>query len=310
MSNKRQFRFFPVPRSTYRIIRLLNSEISQTSRLSDAQTAELCAWRDCKPYGESLRPLLDGERELVRQNVRLVRYLADHFRNDTVIPYLDLFQQGAIGLMIASENWQPELGHFGPFASQCIRKLMITALIKANLGRGLYVPAHVRQLYTRLDKARRILRHKNAHEPDVVKIAIHTGISESVVTRTLALLPDNYSDGYSVSIETSSYVDDGLAEDARDIIDDEPQVDELVDCYIVLKKVFSAFEEDLTNEQRIVLCHRFGFCDHVVMTLVDIGKTLGLDGSQTRRIEQSALLRLRSAITKNGQFSGEFNNWP
>lgn len=300
------FRFFPAPHSTKRILRNLNRDIAKTRRPSDAEITELCMLRERKPPGESLRRLLESERRLVHQNIRLVQYLAGRLRYDGLISYLDLFQQGVLGLIIAAENWQPELGTFGPYAGKCIRKMMVAELIKANVGSIVYVPAHIRQLYVRLNKAQQTLRDKNRQEPSTAEISTSTKNDETVVTQTLANLNGIVRINSSSLHQTSTFMNKELMKEA---CDETMAVDVIVDHHIILKKIFVAFEQDLTDQQRTVLCYRFGFNGHEVKTLVAIGAILGVDGIRARRIEQTALRLLRNSVTNQGHFYNEFYDW-
>lgn len=294
---------FNVPLSTARIVRRFDREVDATPRLTDHAMVRLCESRAVKPFGEGLRPLHSSERELVANNLRLVRFLARHFRSDSVISLPDLIQEGAIGLIRAVESWNPARGSFSKFANKCIRSALITAVGDAYVDRGIRIPkSHSARRYD-VQRYQRELAQKLRREPTMVEIAKRSEMDVDEVELALGGIPRAQSEQSSMRFRSATVFDNGMAlevggDESNLLVDtlaneDAVSVDERAERQQHLRMLVKAFDEVLSERQRYVLTMRFGLESGVFMTLSEVAKPMGLSRERVRSIEREALIRLR-----------------
>ena len=300
--NRRSFNF-NAPPSTARILRRFDREVDATLRLTDDAMAKLCKNRAIKPFGASLRPLHLSERGLVGHNLRLVRSLARHFRCDRVIPFPDLLQEGAIGLIRAAESWDSKRGTFDVFARKCIRTALMTAVGDAYVDRGIRIPGnHWAKRYD-LIRYQWMLTQELKREPTTAEIAERSGLYVDEVELALGGLPQAQSEQTTKRFRSDTVWSDGLAEevgtDANNQLintladEDAMPVDKQVERQLHLRMMAHAFDQVLSERQRFVLTWRFGLETGEFMTCGVVGKLMGLSRERVRQIEREALLRLR-----------------
>ena len=299
-----RFSFFSVPLSTARILRRFDHEVDATPRLTDEAMARLCKSRVIKTFGDSLRPLHLSERGLVGHNLRLVRSLARHFRNDKVIPFPDLIQEGTIGLIRAAESWNPARGSFSKFANKCIRVSLMAAVGSAYVDRGIRIPtSHSARRYDVL-RYQRELAQKLRREPTMVEIAMRSEMDVDEVELALGGIPRAQSERTTMRFRSATVFDNGLAEEVGSdqnnhlintlVDEDAVPIDEQAERQQHLRMLVKAFDKVLSERQRFVLTWRYGLESGEFMTLSEVGKLMGLvGGERVRQIEREALIRLR-----------------
>lgn len=228
--------------------------------------------------------LTDSKNRFISHNLRLVVRCAKGFRNRGV-PFLDLIQEGNVGLIRAVEKFDYTRGYkFSTYAIWWIEQALVRAV--ANDSRTVRVPSPVIDQQRKLRQAEGALRASSAIEPTPIMVSEALGLS---VDETDALRRS-----FSPEISTQNAVlgsEDLTVEDTL-VADDD------YDCTADLDRV--ALQERLRlvipmldDRERVVIESRYGLEGEPAMTLAQIGARLGVSRERVRQIERKALDRLR-----------------
>ncbi len=224
------------------------------------------------------------KQRFVRHNLKLVVKFAKQYRGMGV-PFLDLIQEGNLGLIRAVEKFDHHRGHkFSTYAAWWIHQAMIRAVQKHS--RTVRAPSHVYDLQLRYKRAEKKLRGRTTAEPSRTEIAAELGLSALEVDRLVSTMMPIASTHAPLAGTESLTLDDALA--------DETLVDpgDVLDRRVVEHEMHDLLE-DLEPRERAVIESRFGLGDEPIQTLQVIGQRLGLSRERVRQIEARALERLR-----------------
>jgi RNA polymerase primary sigma factor len=231
-----------------------------------------------------LTKLQQARAELVERNLRLVVCIAKRYGNRGPA-FLDLIQEGNLGLMIAVEKFEYRRGFkFCTYATWWIRQAIERSI--ANQARTIRLPVHMIAYLGKLTRAQKQLSQDHGRDATPEEIA---QVMELPVSRVKSLLKI-IQQPLSLDVTTVEDEDRPLA----DIIEDESagEVSERLDGEL-LKHHLVRLLAGLTERERIVLQQRFGLDDSTPLTLAEVGKQFNATRERVRQIEEKALKKMR-----------------
>jgi RNA polymerase primary sigma factor len=227
---------------------------------------------------------LEARDHLIKANTRLVVSIAKKYRWRGV-PFLDLIQEGNLGLMKAAEKFDPRRGtKFSTYATWWIRQAVSRAL--ANQGRTIRVPVNIG------DKVRKLYRISGEFEQAWGRAPTPEDLAEE-----MKVTPEKVSwmlrvSRYPVSLEAPV----GQEEDRErvELMEDEDAPDPLATTsHHLLQEQLEKVLDTLTPREARILCLRYGLQNGHAHTLGEVGEKFGLTRERIRQIEKEALRKLR-----------------
>jgi RNA polymerase primary sigma factor len=234
-----------------------------------------------------LRLVRDGQaaqEHLIKANSRLVVSVAKKYVGRGV-PFLDLIQEGNIGLIRAVKKFDYRRGYkFSTYATWWIRQAVTRAI--ADQGRTIRVPVHMYEQINRLTRTSRQLVQELGRDPTTEEIADELGVSSRKVEHIMRVSQRPLSLEMPVGEEEDSYLGDFI-EDEDAAAPSEAAGQQL------LREVIDEIFQSLTPREVRILQLRFGLVDGYCYTLEEVGKKFGVTRERIRQIEAQALSRLR-----------------
>lgn len=252
---------------------------------------EFAAGRSLEDFKKDVRMLQrwmdksqEAKREMVESNLRLVISIAKKYTNRG-LSFLDLIQEGNMGLMKAVEKFEYRRGYkFSTYATWWIRQAVTRAI--ADQARTIRIPVHMIETINKVLRGAKKLMMETGREPSPEELAIELGIT-----------PDRVREIYKIAqhpISLQAEVGDGGESQFGDFLEDTgADSPSEATGYSILKDKMHEVLATLTDRERKVLIQRFGLLDGKPKTLEEVGMEFNVTRERIRQIEAKALRKMR-----------------
>jgi RNA polymerase primary sigma factor len=267
-------------------------EVSLAKRIEAAEVAteqldELSASLDLDSQYDLRQVILDGEdaqEHLIRANARLVVSIAKKYVGRGV-PFLDLIQEGNIGLIRAVRKFEYQRGHkFSTYATWWIRQAVSRAV--ADQGRTIRVPVHMGDQINKLLRVSSLLAQQLGRDPTIDELALQMETEPEKITELMEISRRPISLEEPTNDEQDAEIGDFIEDDTS------PSPPQIVAEQLLREQMHELLGR-LPEREAYILKLRYGLQDGRIHTLEEVGQEIGVTRERVRQLEAQALNRLR-----------------